>query len=332
MYETGTATGVNDLLAKLRDFCEANGWTRDSDVTEGTGKRWHAHRGAVYINFRSFVAETPSSNVANATVGVANSIAFNVGTGYSGASAWYNQAGVPQGTSSKYMTAGITRTSAAIPTYHFFAHNSGDNVIAVIEYESGKYQFLAFGTLTKFGTYTGGQYFVGSRSGVDNTAFGGNGLIPRVGFFDAESNSSTDSPAFINATVDAEAGWKWSRKTQTNRPTSSIRHIFDNLARYAAMNSIQPNTVNDLFVYLPVVATVYRDTSNNDASSFRSPLGELPKVFYTKISTLVPGQQATLGSTNYRVFPFYIKDSSEATPTSVGTNGHSSFWGFAVEE
>jgi hypothetical protein len=213
-YSTGTATDVNDLLDKLRVFCSTNGWTIDANTSEGTGKRWHGHIGSVYANFRSFLNETPSANVANAASGV-NGFAFNIGTGYSGASNWYDQAGVPQGTSSKYMTAGMTRISGAVTAYHFFAHNSGANVVAVVEYSSGFYQYIAFGSLTKYGAFTGGTYFFGSTTGVTNTAFGASFNMPRIGFFSDVSGGGT-SGSFINATVDAEAGWKWSTTGATN--------------------------------------------------------------------------------------------------------------------
>jgi hypothetical protein len=45
----------------------------------------------------------------------------------------------------------------------------------------------------------------------------------------------------------------------------------------------------------------------------------------------LPGQQITLGSDDYRVFPFYHKDTSATLPTKLGT-GHSSYYGFAVKE
>lgn len=331
MYSTGTSTGVNDLMTKLRDFCEANGWTRDADGTEGTGRRWHAHRGSVYVNFRSHDVETANAAISQATSTV-SSVAFNVGTGYSGASPWYGQAGVPVGTSSLYITAGVTRVSSTIPAYHFFAHNGGDQILVVLEYASGLYQYFGFGTLNKFGTYTGGEYFFGSRSGVDNTAFGGNGVIPRVGFFTAQSSSGASSVGLINATVDAEAGWKWSVASQSNRPLSGVRYITDNQARHTSTYGLSPNTVNDLVVFMPVIATCFRDTGN---ASYRSPIGELPKVYFCDIRTLNPGQQVVLGSTDYRVFPFYKKNVSNTAPSPGApgaTTGDSSYWGFAVEE
>jgi hypothetical protein len=225
------------------------------------------------------------------------------------------------------MTAGIRNITGAIASYHFFSHNSGNNVIAVVEYTAGFYQVLGFGTLTKFGSYTGGQYFFGSTYGVSTTAFGSGNAIPGCGFFDGTTGQPT---SYINATVDSEAGWKWSVSTTLNAP-SSVRKVIGNEVRFVTSLLIQPNTLNNLTVFSPVVASCYRDTNNNSTTSFKSALGEVPKVFFCTIQTFIPGQQITRGSTNYRVFPFYKQDVTTSSP-SVGGAGHSGFLGFAVEE
>jgi hypothetical protein len=324
-YETGTATGVNDLCDKLRLFLSSNGWTIDANSTESTGKRFHAHIGTVYANFRSFVAEIPSSNINQAASSACTSLAFNIGTGYSGATAWYAQAGTPI-SSAKNGTAGITNIAGAVTAYHFFAHNSGANVMVVVEYSTGLYQMLGFGTLTKFGTYTGGEYFFGSRSGVDNSTIGSGVIIPGVGFF---SSLGANPNAYINATVDSEAGWKWS-ESLAGAP-SSVRKSTGNESRFKRMQTIQPNSLNDLTVFLPVRGQVYRDTTNSSTASAKSPLGEVPKVFFCTINFIIPGQQVVLGGTNYRVFPFFKKDVTTTTVSTAGT-GHSAYYGFAVAE
>jgi hypothetical protein len=337
MYETGSATGVNDLVSKLQLFCETNGWTTDSSAVEGTGRRWHAHNGAVYVNFRSFVDEAPNSAISGVVTNC-TSVGFNVGTGYSGASAWYNQAGVPQGTSSKYMTAGISRVTSSIPSYHFFAHNGGDNIMAVVEFASGYYQYFGFGTLDpKYGAITNGTYFFGSRPGVNDNAYGGNNVgHAGLGFFGNDFTASTPS-AYINVTVDGESGWHHSLTHTLNRPTQ--RAILDTFQRFRSTLDIQPNTMNGLAVFTPVIASVFRADTNLISSTQRSPIGELPKVFFCKMLNLIPGQQVTLGTTDYRVFPFYKKtttitgnDSVIPQNTTLNSTSHSSLFGFAVEE
>lgn len=328
-YSTGSATGVNDLVDKLATFIEANGWTRDSLGNEGSGRRYHAHNGSQYLNVRAHTNETVNSNVAQSSSGNSANVygvAINIGTGYSGASAWYNQAGVPQGLSSKYMTAGIQRVTGAIPTYHFFAHNSGANIVCVVEYSAGFFQYFAFGVLAKYGSFTGGDYFIGSDTGVSSFAWGSSFLSPPLGFI--SSPVANTSAAFIKATVDAEAGWKFAQNNAAN-PTG-VRRILDNITRFSGGLAIQPNTFNSVSVLVPVKAHCYRDTTN-DATSNRSPLGEIPNVFFVTMKTLTPGQQVAVGSDNYRVFPFFTKDATTDTPSSAGS-GHTATYGYAVQE
>lgn len=83
-YGNGSATDVNDLMTKLKDHLVNDaGYTLDSFVNEGTGKRCHVHKSGMYFNFRSFAAETTPAGGTSQT-----GIFFNAGDGYSGATAW----------------------------------------------------------------------------------------------------------------------------------------------------------------------------------------------------------------------------------------------------
>lgn len=332
MYETGSASGVVDLITKLEAFLASNGWTTDSFATEGSGKRLHAHLGSVYVNMRAYVAETPSTDILRpgGVVGACTSLAMNIGTA-TGATDWFAQTGVPQTSTPKYLTAGINGVTGAIPNYHFFAHNSGANILAVIEYASGYFQFLGFGTLSKYGAYTGGTYFFGSRSGVSDQI--ATFRVPGVGFFsqyDPSSDVSVEhTPSFVSLTVDAETGWHWSDSYPLGRD-ATMRYIRDNQARFQTTVGIQPNSLNDLAVMMPTVVYVERNTARGSSSTL-SPIGELPHVHRIVVTHLTPGQQITLGSDDYRVFPFFHKNVAEALP-SITSGGHSSTWGFAVRE
>lgn len=330
MYETGSASGVVDLITKLEVFMAANGWTTDSFATEGTGKRYHAHRGSVYFNARAYAAETVSGALQDGGNTNVSALAMNLSTAATGGSAWFDNPGAPATSAPLYHTAGLDGLSAAIPAYHFFAHNSGDQIVVVVEYASGYYQWLVFGTLAKFGTYTGGAYFTGSRHGLSNLVQSNNGFVPGIGFFSKQSQvGTTTSPAFVSVSVDSETGWHWSDSYSSGRDAAK-RYIVDNFKRYETTLGIQPNTLNSLAVMMPVVVSVERGTTSHGSERL-SPLGELPGVYFLRISSLTPGQQITLGSDDYRVFPFYYKNNAAALPSSIGT-GHSSYYGFAVKE
>lgn len=331
MYETGSASGVVDLITKLEAFMATNGWTTDSFATEGSGKRLHAHRGSVFFNARAYAAETPDSDLYDVS-GSCSALAFNLSTAGTGGTRWFDKTGSPVSTTPKYMSAGLAGITGAVPTYHFFAHNSGDNIIAVVEYAAGYFQSFGFGTLNKYGTYTGGTYFFGSRTGVSNSIQSSNAIMPASGFISRDSNGGQASPAFISLSVDAETGWHWSDSLSAGRD-STKRYVRCNEARFEATLGGQPNSLNDLAVMMPVECTVERETTggHDPSATHVSPIGEIPGVYYLKILNLTPGQQITLGSDDYRVFPFYHKIASTDTPSSLGT-GHSATLGFAVKE
>jgi hypothetical protein len=333
MYETDTYTDATDLVNKLAVFIEANGWTRDDLSNEGSGRRYHAHRGTQYLNMRGLVNESAPSGAVIMDGGGVNihGVSFNIGTGYSGASPWYSQAGIPLNSGGGPRSAGIQGLSAA-GTYHFFAHNSGDQIMAVVEYASGYYDRFYFGLLSKYGAWTGGDYFGASRTGIQSSAF--LTTVP-FGFLrgshgGAEAGSGMGGIyGLVKVDVDAETGWHWSPTANYGAARRTLRD-FNNINAFAAGNAIQPNTTNSLAVMFPVIVYVNRTTTDATTTS-ASPIGELPKVFYINLANLVPGQQITLGSTDYRVFPMWKKNATRAIPAT-GLTGHSGWYGFAVEE
>lgn len=330
-YSTGSATNVSDLLTKLEAFMGVNGWTTDSFATEGSGKRLHAHKGSVYFNARAYVAETPDSAILPTFGSPAScsALAFNISSAGTGGTRWFDKTGTPVGTSSRYATAGLDGITGAIPAYHFFAHNSGDAILVVVEYASGSYQYLGFGTLNKYGTYTGGVYFFGSKGGVTNTVESVSNYTPGIGFVSQYIRSIGYAPAYVTASVDSETGWHWSRDYQRERDATK-RYVLCNLNRFVSTRWNQPNDLNGLAVLMPVEFLVERDTGLG-SNAHLSPLGELPETHYLVIKNLTPSQQITLGSDNYRVFPFFRKNAAADDPSVFGTP-HSSYWGFAVKE
>jgi hypothetical protein len=333
MYETDTYSDPTDLVNKLAVFIEANGWTRDDLSNEGSGRRYHAHRGTQYLNMRALVNESAPSGAVIMDGGGTNiyGVSFNIGTGYSGASPWYSQAGIPTNSGGGPRSVGIQALSVA-GTYHFFAHNSGDQIMVVVEYASGYYDRFYFGLLSEYGAVTGGDYFGGSRTGIQSAA--SNSTVP-FGFFrgshgGGEAGSGMGSVyALLKVDVDAETGWHWNPQATYGAARRTLRD-FNNINAYTAGNAIQPNTTNSLAVMFPVIVYVNRTTTDAAATS-ASPVGEIPKVFYINLANLVPGQQITLGSTDYRVFPFWKKNSTKAIPVA-SVAGHSGWYGFAVEE
>jgi hypothetical protein len=270
------------------------------------------------------VNENPGANFDNtaATSGV-YSIAFNLGAAYSGATPWYNQTGVPIGTSSRRGVAGMWIGNNAVTAYHFFAHDGGDNVYCVVERTSGVYTYFGFGELIKHGAYTGGRFFFGAQSGVATSTATG------AGFLGLTSSGNGTAKGYISVDVDAEAGWHWGSSSNWNSRDTTKRYVRDSEADNIGTILQQPNTHNGLSLIMPVAVCVERDTGHG-ATSPTSSIGEFPQMGSFIISpAIIPGQQVTYGSDDYRVFPFYVKSNADYR---LDLNSHSGFRGWAIKE
>jgi hypothetical protein len=190
-YETGTSTGPDDLLDKLRAFLVADGWsvnkwevdnfTYHAEYPEivGTGKRLHVQKAVeasgdatvMYFNFHSAVRSILFSNHYSTTAqkggkyyAEVTGLAMYGSTGYDGGEDWDNQPGHPVANTSECWGVAMTELSTtSIPGYYFFS--SGDTVTVCVEYESGKFLWFCFGCLDKEGVYDGGQFFFSSLNG-----------------------------------------------------------------------------------------------------------------------------------------------------------------------
>jgi hypothetical protein len=84
-YDTGSASGVAQLLDALRVFLLAQGWTVNLFGDDGAGKRLHVQKGSdTFVNFRAAVGEfMGSADLENASTN--NALWMNGSTGYNGA-------------------------------------------------------------------------------------------------------------------------------------------------------------------------------------------------------------------------------------------------------
>lgn len=339
-YDTGSATDTIDLVNKFATFVEANGWTRDSLANEASGRRYHAHNGSQYVNMRGYLNETPSSSLMedNGT-GFQNppagcySVALNIGTAYNGANPWFQQTGAAT-RSGEYTTVGISLLTASM-TYHFFTQNSGDQVFAVVEYASGKYQWFGFGVMEKYGSWTGGEFMFGSTRGVGATIssrIGGPYKYHQTSTRATIMQDNSGIPSHATVDVDSETGWHEALSGDNSTP--SARRLIDINSRvHAALDNTSPNSVNAVAPFMPYKIYVSRSAASGMASGAGlgfTPLGEIPGFYSCWIENFVPAQQVTLGSDDYRVFPWCGKG---ATETDFNTSTRlSAFYGFAIKE
>ena len=215
--QIGVATNPNDLLDKLRIWLLTRSWILDVYQVDGAGYRLHMHKGSIYLNFRSYNAETPTPYRGS---GSSYGIAFNTGTGYDSGLNWYSQPGTPillpdyyYGTPNPGGT-GIILGPGPYQSHQFF-DDGADNYLVMVERAPGIWRKLCWGaSLDKSGAggWTGGAYFSGfttfgywSDANIDpgSAAYSN---YPPMG--NCQSGGNALLNAFVRADVDTFVG-KW---------------------------------------------------------------------------------------------------------------------------
>jgi len=306
-YETGSATGVNDLIGKLKTFLETNGYTINSFTAIKTGYRLHVQKGDLYINIRSAFNETyVAQNQSSAFWG----IALNGSTGYDagapgGDLAWHNQPGRPgpTGTSQYGFVSVAGGMTAAIPSYYFFLDTDG--FVACIEISTGVFRWIYWGKLTMFGNAGGNAldgFFTGAVIGPYSylnepyNPFSNTSGDYGVCFF-LYFNVPENTQKWFSA-VNALGGY--GRTTGLIAYTPFSNSLMANNENYAGYlhNLIRsiPGNLGNLSPLLPCfmgVATPTRDTL----------LGHFDMVRLTRIAGFTTGQEVSLGGKTWKVLP-----------------------------
>ncbi|YP_001294541.1 structural protein [Pseudomonas phage M6] len=317
-YETGSATGPNDMLIKLRDFAAAQGWTVNRDVAAGSGRELCLSKGASYVNLRSYQNETITIN-GSYTSG-RYGIAINGSDGYSAGATWDRQPGYPLRTS----TSGGDQAHANLPlpiyfgpfpSYHLFAPDS-KTIYLELEVASTIFQRLGFGALDLFNSAApgGGRFFYATGgehpatttgnstwlgSDVENASF----ALEEVPFRSAgymDSAASTKSGSFLRAQFDSFNNWCQSARRPTKTQTGQACQ--GGAVHDKVLMSMSPNPLNGVGILLPQIVSVNRN------EEYLNPVGVMPGLRYMDMTLYQPGEEFALGSETWKVFPWYQKN------------------------
>lgn len=310
-YETGSSSGPNDLLDKLRAFLLANGWTINSFTALGSGYRLHVSKGSVFVNFRSYVAEVISaanfingSTTTNAHYGIAG----YPSDGYNGSLGWNLQPGYPN-YSSACQGGCMPGLTSAIPTYHFFAYPDSDEIYVVVEFVTNRFQMMSFGTILKYNAAAvGGRWMsmpgrdrdlatnVQSSGGIDYSGAGS--LIP---FRSADYNDSMSSASsLIRVNIDSHDGWAFEARSSAVSFSSigcASQGVWD--ADLVA-GTVSPYNWQTQMV--PHALLISRDS----AIAY-SPFGELRNFRRLDITNYLPAEEFSLGPDTWKTFPLFQK-------------------------
>lgn len=317
-YQTGTATGPDDVLDKLRAFAAANGWTVDRNVAAGSGLEVSVHKGSSYFHLRSYENESIVINGANASSpSTRYGIAVSGSDSYSAGAAWDQQPGYPL-----RKTVDLGQQAHAnlpmpiyfgpFPSYHLIA--TTNCIYLELEVTAGVFQRLGFGALDLFNPAAagGGRFFyaTGGRhpeaTVVSNTSWLGTEVdnatyaLELVPFRAADYTQQTGNPgSFLRAAFDSFDGWCGSARTIANSHMSQVCQgggCHDKMVR-----DLAPSPRNGVGVIVPNVVSV------NRGDTFLAPVGVMPDLRLMDMSLYQPQDTFTLGSDTWKVFPWYQK-------------------------
>jgi len=192
-FATGVPTTLDDFLAALANFASTYaGFTNLGSVTSSsaTGSRTiqRLQKGDVAWNF--------CRNTANTTVQAAMSY-----TPFAAGFAMTNSGAATGGSNAQqYWTEMNTWAFTGPYTGHYF-FTDGTCVHAVLEVSAGIFNHLSFGTISKVGTWTGGEYLTAGWYGTILTS-----VTPNR-YRDAMSTGAGGEKSYCARPFEADDGW-----------------------------------------------------------------------------------------------------------------------------
>lgn len=321
-YETGTSSNVNDLLDKFRLFAVSQGWSVNRWVTAGAGRELCIQKGSAFYNFRSWNNE--SMLVNGSTVAGKYGITMNGSDGYSAAGV-HVQPGYPVRNSSSGGNQCVTlfplvTTTGPFPAYHFFAPDN-KTLYAEVEVTTGVFQRWGCGSLDLFNPAApGGGRFIYSMAGqhidagtsastafLNNDADGGHTceMVPFRAADIATSNTTTGTSARRSASMVRVQFGSFDNWAGSGRSVSTTDGL--NMACQGGgvhdkiLREFSPNPLNGIGLLLPNIVSL------NIGDEFLSPIGVVPGIRFMDMSNYLPGDEFTIGSDVWKVFPWYSK-------------------------
>lgn len=300
-YETGSVNTLADLLSAIRNACTAHGWTLSGSVL---------HKGDAYI--RSGIN--------------AGFIEWLGGTGKDGSNALTGAA--PQ----VVRTGDFQRQALSFPcTWEAHILTDPDEVYIVLNYNVDYYQYIAWGLSSVEDLPGTGMWFGASRlatgggesldydfdmelTNLSLTNFGSTGGA----LFYAQDVFGNAQTSYIHHGLD---GGGWSGHAY-NTPSTLPRSF----GAVVQLLKQLPNAWNNQMVLLPFPVYLPRTSGNKT-----SLVADLAHIRHCRIDFHAPGEIITLGSDQWKVYPWYRKNIAQrGGHNNTGIKTHSGTVGFAV--
>lgn len=292
-YAELTATSPDDVIDKIATFASSNGWTIHRNNLVSTNRTLTLSKGTDYIH----VYNTNNTDVY-----------LLISVGYDGALAPSAQPN-PSGSAVTNLLAG------PYTKLYLFADSSPSNYIHVaVETSGGIFRHMSFGMMDKLGTWTGGTY-------VDGTYWRLDGQVAY--HWEQQHSALFCSSSYYPYTICGSIRCDIAEDSVTNG-FARLSERFSYRA-YTGLFGNQSNSSNGdgylttqfynrnaaPFSSQVTLGTILADVSRT--GGFWSTLGAFPNVRYLNIANFAPGQEITIGTDTWKVFPMLRK--------GVGTSG-----------
>jgi hypothetical protein len=312
-YQTGTATDLGDLLSKLDVFMVANGWTQNAfndgaSVAAQGFALWT--KNSIHVGLK-WVANAPNN------MSVHQALSYS-GAGFPGAQTGDSGNGYRStfGTDAQLDDERCVNDIGDGPfvSYHFFEQDASPAYVhVVVEIATEVFRHFGWGEMEKFNDWTGGEYCYGhfqdealASDAVDTATY----IL-----FDGISPTAT-STGRRNATIRAQglphqgASERWlhhsgnviADDTDFNDAAGNTKRVAFGGFRGGPVASLLGEFRSDVSTgHIPMypLAIFTRDFTNN----FVYVLGNIPDIRGVDIFNFSPGQEVTVGSDVWIVFP-----------------------------
>lgn len=305
-YVSGTASTMLDLKSAIESESVARGWSLSNGILSKNG-----------CFFKLSSRETASSYLA-----------VYAGTGQSGSDL---TGGAPDGVA---MMSNTGQTFSFPLSYEIFGFDDVDEIYCVINYNSNYYQVIAFGKSGVSGIGGTGAWITGTTSAVKAVGSGFNGLFRIVlsqdslGIWPLNSTvgslfftgvnttaSSSQRSSFIHVGLDS-SGWITEQFAGTGN--------FYGMKYASSLLTSLPNKSNQSSPLIPIKAIKYRESGG------LTIVVNLANARYMRIDNIDSGGILTIGSDQWKCYPFLRKDASVRNGDPSNDLSHSGTFGYAI--
>lgn len=284
-YQETTGLTPEDVINKIAAFSAANGWTVDTNTLVGSVRTLVLHKSGDYIH----IWNDASNNILiSGSIGYVPGTAYNLQTGYAGNYSYSNLGAGPY------------------TNVFMFADNSpSEHVYIAVELAGGIFRHIAFGMADKLGTWTGGTFFDATYWRLDG--LGPNWNSFNRSLFDWASGTGLYGGMRCDIAADGKTNaWALFHAGATYRAFTGLSGGQSNQPGGTGYMTTQFYNRNAApFSGQITVGTIRADVLRT--GGLYSPACTFPNIRYLTMERYAPGQEITIGSDVWKVFPMCRK-------------------------